>query len=56
MRNLIIQCVFPSNLFFQLFNHFLLPSSTLARLVNISMFRCNNKILFLAEQVQVLVA
>nr|YP_009748602.1 Ycf1 protein [Ponerorchis gracilis]QII90358.1 Ycf1 protein [Ponerorchis gracilis] len=46
MRNLSIQCVFLNNLIFQLFNHFILPSSTLARLVNISMFRCNNKILF----------
>nr|YP_010934232.1 Ycf1 protein [Pecteilis susannae]WKV24806.1 Ycf1 protein [Pecteilis susannae] len=46
MRNLSIQCVFLNNLIFQLFNHFILPSSTLARLVNIYMFRCNNKILF----------
>nr|YP_009270179.1 hypothetical chloroplast RF19 [Neottia ovata]ANT73097.1 hypothetical chloroplast RF19 [Neottia ovata] len=49
MRNLSIQCVFLNNLIFQLFNHFILPSSTLARLVNISMFRCNNKILFLTS-------
>nr|YP_009175247.1 hypothetical chloroplast RF1 [Oncidium sphacelatum]AIS67512.1 hypothetical chloroplast RF1 [Oncidium sphacelatum] len=47
MRNFSIQCVFLNNLIFQLFNHFILPSSTLARLVNIYMFRCNNKILFL---------
>nr|QXJ79983.1 hypothetical chloroplast RF1 [Habenaria aitchisonii] len=46
MRNLSIQCVFLNNLIFQLFNHFILPSSTLARLVNIYMFRCNNKIFF----------
>nr|YP_010160974.1 hypothetical chloroplast RF19 [Acanthochlamys bracteata]QRH18481.1 hypothetical chloroplast RF19 [Acanthochlamys bracteata]QZR91769.1 hypothetical chloroplast RF19 [Acanthochlamys bracteata] len=46
MRNLSIQCVFLNNLIFQLFNHFILPSSTLARLVNIYLFRCNNKILF----------
>nr|YP_010230202.1 hypothetical chloroplast RF1 [Habenaria linearifolia]QST20084.1 hypothetical chloroplast RF1 [Habenaria linearifolia] len=46
MRNLSIQCVFLNNLIFQLFNHFILPSSTLARLVNIYMFRCNNNILF----------
>nr|YP_010724928.1 Ycf1 protein [Watsonia pillansii]WDW32141.1 Ycf1 protein [Watsonia pillansii] len=46
MRNLSIQCVFLNNLIFQLFNHFILPSSTLARLVNIYMFRCNNKMLF----------
>ncbi|KAK8948219.1 putative membrane protein ycf1 [Platanthera guangdongensis] len=46
MCNLSIQCVFLNNLIFQLFNHFILPSSTLARLVNIYMFRCNNKILF----------
>nr|YP_009731455.1 hypothetical chloroplast RF19 [Corybas taliensis]QHN69971.1 hypothetical chloroplast RF19 [Corybas taliensis] len=49
MRNLSIQCVFLNNLIFQLFNHFILPSSTLARLVNIYMFRCNNKICFLTS-------
>nr|WGL39348.1 Ycf1 [Bletilla striata] len=49
MRNLSIQCVFLNNIIFQLFNHFILPSSTLARLVNIYMFRCNNKILFLTS-------
>uniref|UniRef100_UPI003002FD98 Ycf1 protein n=2 Tax=Bulbophyllum singaporeanum TaxID=1138419 RepID=UPI003002FD98 len=49
MRNLSIQCVFLNNLIFPLFNHFILPSSTLARLVNIYMFRCNNKILFLTS-------
>nr|QXO05811.1 hypothetical chloroplast RF1 [Zeuxine nervosa] len=49
MRNLSIQCVFLNNLIFQLFNHFILPSSALARLVNIYMFRCNNKILFLTN-------
>nr|QKV48068.1 hypothetical protein RF1 [Tipularia josephi] len=49
MRNLSIQCVFLNNLIFQLFNHFILPSSTLVRLVNIYMFRCNNKILFLTS-------
>nr|QEX51508.1 Ycf1 [Symplocarpus nipponicus] len=49
MRNLSIQCVFLNNLIFQLFNHFLLPSSTLFRLVNIIMFRCNYKMLFVAS-------
>nr|YP_009934741.1 Ycf1 [Cymbidium mastersii]YP_010262858.1 hypothetical chloroplast RF1 [Cymbidium maguanense]QNR95374.1 Ycf1 [Cymbidium mastersii]UIX52373.1 hypothetical chloroplast RF1 [Cymbidium maguanense]UIX52752.1 hypothetical chloroplast RF1 [Cymbidium maguanense] len=49
MRNLSIQCVFLNNLIFQLFNHFILPSSTLARLVNIYMFRCNDNILFLTS-------
>jgi hypothetical protein len=34
MRNLSIQCVFLNNLIFQLFNHFILPSPMLARLVN----------------------
>nr|YP_009747721.1 Ycf1 protein [Lecanorchis kiusiana]QII89401.1 Ycf1 protein [Lecanorchis kiusiana] len=47
MRDIDIQCVFLNNLIFPLFNHFILPSSTLARLVNIYMFRCNNKIAFL---------
>nr|UDF85816.1 hypothetical protein RF1 [Pittosporum obcordatum] len=49
MRNLSIQCVFLNNLLFQLFNHFILPSSMLARLVNIYMFRCNNKMLFVTS-------
>ena len=49
MRNLSIQCVFLNNLILKLFNHFILPSSTLARLVNIYMFRCNNKMLFVTS-------
>lgn len=49
MRNLSIQCVFLNNLIFQLFNHFILPSSMLTRLVNIYMFRCNNKMLFVTS-------
>nr|QUJ10318.1 Ycf1 protein [Garcinia anomala] len=49
IRNLSIQCVFLNNLIFQLFNHFILPSSMLVRLVNIYMFRCNNKILFVTS-------
>nr|YP_010014282.1 Ycf1 [Thulinella chrysantha]QOI12789.1 Ycf1 [Thulinella chrysantha] len=49
MRNLRIQCVFLNNLIFQLFNHFILPSSMLARLVNIYLFRCNNKMLFVTS-------
>nr|USG98178.1 hypothetical protein RF1 [Urera baccifera] len=49
MRTLSIQCVFLNNLIFQLFNHFILPSSMLVRLVNIYMFRCNNKMLFVTS-------
>nr|WOC92162.1 hypothetical chloroplast RF19 [Utricularia subulata] len=49
MRNFNIQCVFLNNLIFQLFNHFILPSSMLARLVKIYMFRCNNKMLFVTS-------
>nr|UXB56201.1 hypothetical chloroplast RF1 [Calendula officinalis]WEW65076.1 hypothetical chloroplast RF1 [Calendula officinalis] len=49
MRNLSSQCVFLNNLIFQLFNHFILPSSMLARLVNIFMFRCNSKMLFVTS-------
>nr|YP_010924904.1 Ycf1 protein [Abrotanella trichoachaenia]WKB11663.1 Ycf1 protein [Abrotanella trichoachaenia] len=49
MRNLSIQCVFLNNLIFQLFNHLILPSSMLARLVNIFMFRCNSKMLFVTS-------
>ena len=40
-----------NNLIFQLLNHFILPSSMLARLVNIYMFRCNNKMLFVTNQI-----
>nr|YP_009352019.1 hypothetical chloroplast RF19 [Schoepfia jasminodora]AQW41736.1 hypothetical chloroplast RF19 [Schoepfia jasminodora] len=51
MRNLSIQCIFMTNLIFKLFNYSLLlfPSSMLARLVNIYMFRCNNKMLFVTS-------
>jgi hypothetical protein len=49
MRNFSIQCVFLNNLIFPLFNHLILPSSMLARLVNIYMFRCNNKMLFVTS-------
>nr|UXR12011.1 photosystem I assembly protein Ycf1 [Christisonia kwangtungensis]UXR12013.1 photosystem I assembly protein Ycf1 [Christisonia kwangtungensis] len=49
MRNFSIQCVFLNNLIFQLFNHFILSSSMLARLINIYMFRCNNKMLFVTS-------
>nr|YP_010987780.1 hypothetical chloroplast RF1 [Synostemon bacciformis]WON66212.1 hypothetical chloroplast RF1 [Synostemon bacciformis] len=49
LRNFSIQCVFLNNLIFQLFNHFFLPSAMLFRLVNIYMFRCNNKILFVTS-------
>uniref|UniRef100_A0AB38ZL91 Protein TIC 214 n=1 Tax=Salsola sinkiangensis TaxID=3141507 RepID=A0AB38ZL91_9CARY len=49
MRNLSILCVFLNNLIFQLFNYFILPSAMLARLVNIYMFRCNNKMLFVTS-------
>nr|YP_009455550.1 hypothetical protein RF1 [Cercis glabra]AUG83546.1 hypothetical protein RF1 [Cercis glabra] len=49
MRNLSIQTVFVNNLLFQLFNLFILPSSILVRLINIYMFRSNNKILFITS-------
>nr|YP_010734548.1 hypothetical chloroplast RF19 [Euphorbia hypericifolia]WEH01407.1 hypothetical chloroplast RF19 [Euphorbia hypericifolia] len=49
MRNLSIQFVFLNNLIFQFFNHFFFPSSIVARLVNIYMFRCNNKMLFVTS-------
>uniref|UniRef100_A0A2C9U3A7 Translocon at the inner envelope membrane of chloroplasts 214 n=1 Tax=Manihot esculenta TaxID=3983 RepID=A0A2C9U3A7_MANES len=49
MCNLSIQFVFLNNLIFQLFNHFILPSSMLVKLVNIYMFRCNNKMLFVTS-------
>ena len=47
IRNFSIQKIFFQNLIFQLLNPFFLPSSILIRLVNIYLFRCNNKFLFL---------
>ncbi|KAL7600485.1 protein TIC 214-like [Lactuca sativa] len=49
MHNLSIQCVFLNNLIFQLFNHFILPSLMLVSLVNIFMFQCDNKIIFVTS-------
>nr|YP_010544680.1 hypothetical protein RF1 [Littorella uniflora]QWL15663.1 hypothetical chloroplast RF19 [Littorella uniflora]UYG22602.1 hypothetical protein RF1 [Littorella uniflora] len=49
MRNFSIQCVFLNNLIFPLFNHYFFPSAMLARVVNIYMFRCNNKMLFVTS-------
>nr|YP_010581459.1 hypothetical protein RF1 [Triphyophyllum peltatum]UZT27864.1 hypothetical protein RF1 [Triphyophyllum peltatum] len=49
MRNLNTQYIFLNNLVFQLFNHFLLPSSMVFRLVNIYMFQCNKKFLFVTS-------
>nr|WDV14749.1 hypothetical chloroplast RF1 [Pueraria montana] len=47
IRNFSIQRIFFQNLIFQLLNPFFLPSSILIRLVNIFLFRCNNKFIFL---------
>nr|YP_010700908.1 hypothetical chloroplast RF1 [Neustanthus phaseoloides]WCI20980.1 hypothetical chloroplast RF1 [Neustanthus phaseoloides] len=47
IRNFSIQRIFFQNLIFQLLNPFFLPSSILIRLVNIYLFRCNNKFIFL---------
>nr|YP_005088863.1 Ycf1 [Pongamia pinnata]AEQ36900.1 Ycf1 [Pongamia pinnata] len=47
IRNFSIQKIFFQNLIFQLLNPFFLPSSILIRLMNIYLFRCNNKLLFL---------
>nr|UXL83936.1 hypothetical protein Ycf1 [Dermatophyllum secundiflorum] len=49
IRNFSIQRIFFTNLIFQLLNLFFLPSSMLVRLVNIDMFRCKNKLLFLTS-------
>ncbi|EPS74131.1 hypothetical protein M569_00620, partial [Genlisea aurea] len=49
MRNFSIQCLFLNNLIFQFLNHFILPSSLLARLIKIYMFRCTNNMLFLTS-------
>nr|YP_010555386.1 hypothetical chloroplast RF19 [Adinobotrys atropurpureus]UYR22025.1 hypothetical chloroplast RF19 [Adinobotrys atropurpureus] len=49
IRNFSIHRVFFNNLLFQLLNPFFFPSSILIRLVNIYLFRCNNKLLFLTS-------
>nr|YP_009440640.1 hypothetical chloroplast RF19 [Lessertia frutescens]ATG87706.1 hypothetical chloroplast RF19 [Lessertia frutescens] len=49
MRKFSIHKVFFNNLLFQLLNPLLFPSSILIRLVNIYLFRCNNKLLFLTS-------
>nr|YP_010566580.1 hypothetical protein RF1 [Medicago heyniana]UZC32049.1 hypothetical protein RF1 [Medicago heyniana] len=49
IRKFRIYKVFFNNLFFQLSNPFLLPSSILLRLLNIYLFRSNNKLLFLTS-------
>lgn len=41
--------IFLNTFIFQLANQILLPNSTLARLVNVYMFRCNNKMLFVTS-------
>nr|QVX30630.1 hypothetical chloroplast RF1 [Camoensia scandens] len=49
IRDFSTQRIFFNNLIFQLLNPFVFPSSLLVRLVNIYMFRCNNKLLFLTS-------
>nr|YP_010996999.1 hypothetical chloroplast RF1 [Plumbago zeylanica]WPJ72698.1 hypothetical chloroplast RF1 [Plumbago zeylanica] len=49
LPSLIIQRAFLHNLFCQVFNLFILPNSMLARLVNIYLFRCKNKMLFVTS-------
>nr|UXF57924.1 hypothetical chloroplast RF19 [Gastrodia bawanglingensis] len=49
IHNLSIQLILFNNLIYQLLNNFILPSSALTRLVNIYMFKYNNKILFLTS-------
>nr|YP_009109892.1 hypothetical chloroplast RF19 [Trifolium glanduliferum]AIJ27931.1 hypothetical chloroplast RF19 [Trifolium glanduliferum] len=49
IRNFRIYKVFFNNLFFQLLNPLLFPSSILIRLMNIYLFRSNNKLLFLTS-------
>nr|YP_009407302.1 component of inner membrane protein import complex [Drosera regia]ASA46215.1 component of inner membrane protein import complex [Drosera regia] len=41
--------IFWNNLILQFFNHYIYPNSTLFRLVNIYLFRYNNKVLFLVS-------
>nr|YP_009572826.1 hypothetical chloroplast RF19 [Melilotus albus]QBE89698.1 hypothetical chloroplast RF19 [Melilotus albus] len=49
IRKFSIYKVFFNNLFFQLLNPLLFPSSILIRLMNIYLFRSNNKLLFLTS-------
>nr|YP_010982177.1 hypothetical protein RF1 [Habropetalum dawei]UZP15902.1 hypothetical protein RF1 [Habropetalum dawei] len=49
MRYFDTQYVFLNNLVFQLFNYFLIPNSMVFRLVNIYMFQCNKKFLFVTS-------
>ncbi|KAL6491600.1 Ycf1p [Orobanche gracilis] len=49
MREFGLLCVFLNTFIFQFLNYFVLPSSMLARSVNIYMFRCNNKMLFVTS-------
>nr|URQ21548.1 hypothetical chloroplast RF19 [Triosteum pinnatifidum] len=49
VRNLSTQWLFLNSLVFQSLNPYFLPSAMLSRLVNIYMFRCNNKMLFLTS-------
>nr|YP_003587801.1 hypothetical protein Ycf1 [Lathyrus sativus]ADE43661.1 hypothetical protein Ycf1 [Lathyrus sativus] len=49
IRNFRTYKVFFNNLFFQLLNPLLFPSSILIRLMNIYLFRSNNKLLFLTS-------
>nr|WCO11684.1 hypothetical chloroplast RF19 [Lonicera angustifolia var. myrtillus] len=49
MRNLSTQGLFLNHLVFQSLNPYFLPSAMLVRLVNVYMFRCNNKIFFVTS-------
>nr|UFY98092.1 hypothetical protein RF1 [Lonicera tangutica] len=49
MRNLSTQGLFLNHLVFQSLNPYFLPSAMLLRLVNVYMFRCNNKMLFVTS-------
>nr|YP_010965000.1 hypothetical chloroplast RF19 [Vicia tibetica]WNM89903.1 hypothetical chloroplast RF19 [Vicia tibetica] len=49
IRNFRIYKVFLNHLFFQLLNPFLFPSSILIRLMNVYLFRSNNKLFFLTS-------
>nr|YP_009501444.1 hypothetical chloroplast RF19 [Passiflora pittieri]YP_009501456.1 hypothetical chloroplast RF19 [Passiflora pittieri]AXB38012.1 hypothetical chloroplast RF19 [Passiflora pittieri]AXB38024.1 hypothetical chloroplast RF19 [Passiflora pittieri] len=49
MRNLTILGVFLNNFISPILNYFVLPNSMAARLANICMFRCKNKILFVTS-------
>jgi hypothetical protein len=49
MRKLRIPCIFLNSMLIPILNYFVVPSSILGRLVDVYMFRCDNKIAFVTS-------